>query len=64
MPLFKYNNMKRIQDSYEYKMVKQITSKENKKALRKATKEIILLMGAFYISSFIFVELVFWIWRG
>ncbi len=56
--------MKRIQDSYEYKMVKQLTSKENKKALRKATKEMILLMGAFYISSFIFVELVFWIWRG
>jgi len=62
MPLFKYNNMKRIQDSYEYKMVKQLTSKENKKALKKATKEMLILMGVFYIAVFAFVKLVFWIW--
>jgi len=62
MPLFKYNNMKRIQDSYEYKMVKQITSKENKRALKKATKELLIFMGAFYVGIYAFVKLVFWIW--
>jgi hypothetical protein len=62
MPLFKYNNMKRIQDSYEYKMVKQITSKENKRALKKATKEMFIFMGAAYVGIFAFVKLVFWIW--
>lgn len=62
MPLFKYNNMKRIQDSYEYKMVKQLTSKENKRALKKATKELLIFMGAFYVGIFAFVKLVFWIW--
>ena len=62
MPLFKYNNMKRIQDTPEYKMVKQITSKENKKALKKATIDILILIGAFYVASFAFVKFVFWIW--
>ena len=54
--------MKRIQDSYEYKMVKQITSKENKKALKKATKEMAMLMGAAYIAAFLFIKLAYWIW--
>mgnify|MGYP001208212016 FL=1 len=54
--------MKRIQDSYEYKMVKQITSKENKRALKKATKEMFIFMGAAYVGIFAFVKLVFWIW--
>jgi len=62
MPLFKYNNMKRIQDSYEYKMVKQLTSKENKRALKKATKEMAMLMGAAYVATFLFIKLAYWIW--
>tara|TARA_R100000482_G_scaffold124922_1_gene79926 strand:- start:5317 stop:5511 length:195 start_codon:yes stop_codon:yes gene_type:complete len=64
MPLFKYNNMKRIQDSYEYKIVKQITSKENKKAMKKAMIEMAIFMGIVYIGSFLFVKLAFFIWRG
>lgn len=63
MPLFKYNNMKRIQDSYEYKIVKQITSKENKKALKKATIEMFMLMTIFYIAAFIFIKFVLWVWN-
>ena len=55
--------MKRIQDSYEYKMVKQITSKENKKALKKATIEMFMLMTIFYIAAFIFIKFVLWVWN-
>jgi hypothetical protein len=55
--------MKRIQDTPEYKMVKQMTSKENKKALKKATIDMLILIGAFYIATFAFVKLVFWIWQ-
>jgi|TARA_R100000479_G_scaffold165836_1_gene105353 hypothetical protein len=56
--------MKRIQDSYEYKIVKQITSKENKKAMKKAMIEMAIFMGIVYIGSFLFVKLAFFIWRG
>lgn len=56
--------MKRIQDSYEYKMVKQITSKENKKAMKKAMIEMAIFMSIVYIGSFLFVKLAFFIWRG
>lgn len=55
--------MKRIQDTYEYKMIKQLTSKENKKALKKATIEMLILTSAFYIAAFAFVKIAFWIWR-
>lgn len=54
--------MKRIQDSYEYKIVKQITSKENKKAIKKAMIEMAIFMSAFYVGIYGFVKLIFWIW--
>lgn len=56
--------MKRIQDSNEYKIVKQITSKENKKSLRKATKDFLIFFTAIYISAFLFVKIAFWIWQN
>ncbi len=55
--------MKRIQDSYEYKMVKQITSKENKIALKKAIRGALILSVGIYICIFAFVKIVFWIWN-
>lgn len=54
--------MKRIQDSYEYKMVKQITTEQNKKALKKASIDFMLLITSMYFAIYIFVYLTQWIW--
>lgn len=54
--------MKRFKNSYEYKMVKQITAKENKKALKKASVSFLLLMTSMYLSLYTFLWFVQWVW--
>lgn len=54
--------MKRFKNSYEYKMVKQITTEQNKKALKKASIDFMLLITSMYFAIYIFVYLAQWIW--
>jgi small neutral amino acid transporter SnatA (MarC family) len=44
-------------------MVKQITSKENKKAIKKAAIEMLILMTVFYVAAYIFIKFVLWVWN-
>jgi len=43
-------------------MVKQITAKENKRALKKASVSFLLLMTSMYLSLYTFLWFVQWVW--
>ena len=45
-------------------MKKEICSKQNKKHIKKALVSTTILFGSFYIATFAFVKIAFWIWQG
>jgi hypothetical protein len=54
------NQKNRIQDSVEYQIVKQITSEENRKNIIEATKAFLILLAAFFITVWVFVNFLMW----
>lgn len=52
----------RIQDSYEYKLIKRLTAEENRKEIRK----VVLLGSAMFIIGYAFLilllNLMVWLW--
>jgi hypothetical protein len=42
---------------------KEICSKQNRKHIKKAFTSTTILFGSFYIATFIFVKIAFWIWN-
>lgn len=51
----------RIQETEEYRIVKQLTSEENKQLLRKALWQIPVAMGTVYASMYAFIYFFLWI---
>ena len=52
--------MKRIQDTHEYRLVKEITSEENRKNLIEASKAFAVLISAIFFSYYAFIKIIVW----
>lgn len=42
---------------------KEICAKENRKHIKKALVSTTILFSSFYVATFAFIKLAFWIWR-
>ena len=51
----------RIQETEEYRIVKQLTSEENNQLLRKALWQVPFAMGTVYASMYAFIYFFLWI---
>ena len=51
----------RIQETEEYRIVKQLTSEENKRLLRKAVWQVPIAMATMYTGMYTFMYLFLWL---
>ena len=59
MPLLNYKTMR------DFIIIKkEICSKQYKKHIKKALVSTTILLGSFYVATFAFVKIAFWIWQG
>jgi len=53
--------MKDLKESYEYRLVKQLTSEENKSLVRNTIKKGLILTGICIISLHVFLKAFLWL---
>ena len=60
-----YNNLNtndmKIQDTTEYVMVKQLTSKENRVAVKRTIFQGLMLSAVCYVSFYLFLNAFLWV---
>ena len=55
------NNMKDFKESIEYKLVRQLTAKENRSIVRDTIKRGLILTGICIISLHVFLNAFLWL---
>ncbi len=53
----------RIQETEEYRLVKQLTAKENRTAIKKALWQVPAAMFTVYAGMWGFMYFILWIWN-
>jgi len=53
----------KIQETEEYRLVKQLTSKENRKAIINAAWQVPVAMACMYAGMYGFMYFMLWLWK-